>query len=1574
MPIQNIFSESQKLRFLRSLLLGLGLAITPTLILAEDTDVYAPPIDPNFKPSVMFLIDSSESMRFSGETWKPWRFDRLKNPLIDFMRTSGDLNVGLSSFNGNDRGGAIIAPVANLDEDLCPDASCDEITLRSQIQRDSDDAFEWLDSGAVSAFSGATIYGMWANNFGSAGWYLSQPNETVVETADLNMVEAELLPLFVTQEGDKTIVGLRWPEISIGADYRVYNAYIRFGWPGDEFLDVSIGEGLDDIKATISIDNRLNSPPFADITGQRVSDRPYLIDTKPWSFARNPSWDLEIDAEKAVNTSSFHEIFNQVFTPGTAYSGPMTIKLELEPGELADRFNAINLLGVHTRGAQLPKPRFVYSYERLNLVPRPRLSVHRFNRLNIPRGATITKAHMETDTWHNPREFDPANLRIRAEDIGNSLPLNQTNSNLSERTPTDAAEPWNPPRFYLDYSRKHTPNIASLIQEVVNRDDWCSGNALSLLIDGTGSRYAYNHEAGKLKSASIHVSYDPKTVDTSDNCRALVGKGALALQANDSVIEDTDGTLHDGSTTYNSSGATRWLGLQFDDTQLSPGDVISEAHLSLTSLSRSIGRVTFETVVANSSFNEGFDVAGVQSKMTGAPSSRWYTNPLNEGDRVESTNIAPLIQAAINSTDWTRDSTLWIGLRRVGGIQAEFVTSHGASGEGPSLSIIKQVTGSEAASIPLRTVRDEIIEKIETLPATGNTPLVDAFLETAMYMHGKDVLHGRQRGEKISSNNVHRLSNAASYTGVEPFRPMECTEVDSDDAACVTEAIIGAAEYIAPDSSECRPNQIILVTDGDPTPSTAKETTSTEIKSITGISECDASPASQECAVDLARYLSSEETDHHPIKISTIGFEFQSGFLNALAAAGDGKFHSVANSGQMSGALTSISNNLEHDIATTVAPVAAVSQYNRATHRDDLYFALFAPTYGDSLWRGNVKRYGLGVLPGTEKIGVIDANGNAALDQEIDSISTSARSFWSTTADGSDVTKGGTAEQLVTNRNVVTWPYPSEHDEQGSRELVAFNIDNDDVTAADLNVAATERDNVINWMRGIDILDENDNSNVEEARKSMGAAMHTTPVVLNYGTTESPGDSIVFAGTHEGFLHAIDSSSGEELFAFLPHELYNNVGQFYTKQQTRMLHGIDGPISVWGDDKNSDGMIDRFSGEKAWVTFGMRRGGKHYYSIEVTDPNNPVLAWSIDSTKSGFSDLQQTWSKPKHARIKRNESATGELRDVLIFGNGYNTVNDAVVRDHEITHIDSGAVFIVDALTGELIHSIDSSDHTDMIWSIPSDIASIDLDFDGATDLLLFGDLGGNLWRVDMNSATDSEGLVSTSSPTVTLTAELADRSTGASSDSNANLIGDRRFFNTPDVAYMQAPDGRTYLGVVIGSGRRDHPLGTDAVNRLYSLHLDPNVPVTTSIEEVDLFDATETAAVLTDSHKGWFIDLIHSGEKMLGTPVIFNSRVLATTYVPQDTAGSVCEPKIGTGRLYVMDAFTAEGLLEETVEHEVDENDRSRELESGGIPPPISILVSDEDVDKPVALVGMESVEGVTQAPQRVNTYWSEY
>ncbi|HSJ44306.1 MAG TPA: hypothetical protein VK923_06460, partial [Euzebyales bacterium] len=49
---------------------------------------------------------------------------------------------------------------------------------------------------------------------------------------------------------------------------------------------------------------------------------------------------------------------------------------------------------------------------------------------------------------------------------------------------------------------QRTPNLAAVVQEVVNRSGWTSGNNLALIITGTGRRTA---EAFQTAPAVLHI-------------------------------------------------------------------------------------------------------------------------------------------------------------------------------------------------------------------------------------------------------------------------------------------------------------------------------------------------------------------------------------------------------------------------------------------------------------------------------------------------------------------------------------------------------------------------------------------------------------------------------------------------------------------------------------------------------------------------------------------------------------------------------------------------------------------------------------------------------------------------------------------------------------------------------------------------------------------------------------------------------------------------------------------------------------------------------------------------------------
>jgi hypothetical protein len=54
---------------------------------------------------------------------------------------------------------------------------------------------------------------------------------------------------------------------------------------------------------------------------------------------------------------------------------------------------------------------------------------------------------------------------------------------------------------------QRTPNLAAIVQELVNQPGWSSGQALVLLITGTGERVAEAYDGEVAKAPLLHVEY-----------------------------------------------------------------------------------------------------------------------------------------------------------------------------------------------------------------------------------------------------------------------------------------------------------------------------------------------------------------------------------------------------------------------------------------------------------------------------------------------------------------------------------------------------------------------------------------------------------------------------------------------------------------------------------------------------------------------------------------------------------------------------------------------------------------------------------------------------------------------------------------------------------------------------------------------------------------------------------------------------------------------------------------------------------------------------------------------------------
>lgn len=132
----------------------------------------------------------------------------------------------------------------------------------------------------------------------------------------------------------------------------------------------------------------------------------------------------------------------------------------------------------------------------------------RFRGVQIPDGATIVAAWIQFTA--DEAKKGTASLTVAGHDADNAGAFTTASRNLSSRPRTTATVPWGPPPWSAVGARtadQRTPDLSGVVQEIVDRSGWVSGNALAFVITGSGTRTAEPYEGGARRAAVLHIEY-----------------------------------------------------------------------------------------------------------------------------------------------------------------------------------------------------------------------------------------------------------------------------------------------------------------------------------------------------------------------------------------------------------------------------------------------------------------------------------------------------------------------------------------------------------------------------------------------------------------------------------------------------------------------------------------------------------------------------------------------------------------------------------------------------------------------------------------------------------------------------------------------------------------------------------------------------------------------------------------------------------------------------------------------------------------------------------------------------------
>ena len=1173
----------------------------------------------------------------------------------------------------------------------------------------------------------------------------------------------------------------------------------------------------------------------------------------------------------------------------------------------------------------------------------------RYQDINIPRGAVITSAHIRFTSAG--ADNTPTEFLISAEAIGDATEFSSSTNDISSRTLTSTQLVWDSDNNWPNYGETVlTPTLTPIIQEVVDRSDWCGGNNLVIILEAVNAlagseRISFSQEDGNSRAPQLVITYDESTATGCVRDKFIY----QVNQQDENAEERSNGYQSTGSELTFDEDSNEYIGVRFKNINMSQGATILNAYLEFTAYqnaSNSGAKMTIRGVDEDDPNDfSPYPRYYLRNKPKTSASVTWSNIPTWLRNGVyQSPPITNVVQEIINRSGWQRNNEMILVMSDFNSAKRGAYTFNGKPSGATRLVIEFEGNATPGST---STVRQHLIGKVDDLSANGLTPIVDTLYEATLYYGGLNVDYGLQRGTSSVSSAVRRatrVSHRSSYIGQDSVRPTGCTEATLSSNLCRTEFIPAGATYVSPvDDLQCQTNNhIVLLSDG-----AANHNHSVgKIQSLLG-SSCSGS-GGEKCGLDLVKNISDtgDSVIDARVVTHTIGFAANAtanNFLNQIALQSGGGFYQANNSGDLLTVFETILRQVKDVNSTFVSPGVAVNQLNRLSHRDELYFALFKPAEG-TLWPGNLKKY---KISGDQ---VLDKNGLSAVDASTGFFSENSHSYWSPLADGNDVREGGAASRLDLMRNAYYFDDVPANIATTSNTL---SESNSSITTADMGVDALPspsvlRTQVLKWARGVDVKDDDGDGSNTDIRLQMGDPIHSQPVIVNYSAT----DSAIFVATNHGFLHSIDAETGIENFAIIPKELLSNLYEFYRDGSTfNHEYGLDGDL-----------VLRQFNG-KTYLYLGMRRGGNNYYVFDVTLKNEPKLVFTVNGGQGDYANMGQTWSKPIITKVKIGSV----VKNVMIVGGGYDdTQDDKLVRSADSV---GNSVFMIDAENGDLLWSASATggnlNVAQMQYSIPARVSVIDRNNDQLADHMYVADTGGQLFRFDIYNGESTSNLVKGG-----IIADFG----GDTAQTN------RRFYYGPDVSEILLGEEQ-YYAVAIGSGFRAGPLNTQIEDEFYMLkdtgifETDSNgeyVRPSIALNASDLYDATEHLLTSTDSTEraieqsafankdGWIMRLTQGGEKVLSSPLILDYKIFFTTYLPASSSTSLCAPPTGNSRAYLVDLFNANAVTDLNRNGEEDKADRYAELSQTGIAPDTKILI--ESIVKPVVCLGAECVSAVIE------------
>ncbi len=705
------------------------------------------------------------------------------------------------------------------------------------------------------------------------------------------------------------------------------------------------------------------------------------------------------------------------------------------------------------------------------------------------------------------------------------------------------------------------------------------------------------------------------------------------------------------------------------------------------------------------------------------------------------------------------------------------------------------------------------------------------------------------------------------------------------------------------------------------------------------------------------------------------------------AVNGHGEFFSADDPDELVSSLNDVFENLTSRIASGASVSVNGDELNTGT-------ILYQSTYTSGDWLGDVTAYPID--PATGEIKTEESSVKWRASEQLQALN------WDT------------------GRRIVTY--------NGTDDIIPFRYDSlTTAMQADLHSTEATARSMVEYLRGKEI------SGFRSRTKKLGDIVHSAPLLVigdsqdndTDGSVDEDGEEkgIIFAGGNDGMLHAFDATTGIELFAYIPHLVFENLYKLTDAAYTHQFYVDATPFAR---------TITVNSSDKVLLTGALKKGGKGYYCLDITKilyQNSSTFLEAELATPAHADGVDVLWEYPQlNTPLETETDGTDGLDDlgysfsdifivesykadldpgahnwVAIFGNGYDSVNGSAV------------LYIVNAYTGALIKKIDTKVTGNNGLSTP---ALVDFNNDGRVDYAYAGDLKGNLWKFDLTDTDPANWKVAYS---LTDGTPLPLISTGQPITSAPDVM----FHCTENHGYMVLFGTGKFLGetdrsdvskqTIYGIWDTGFPLGdwnetANTLSRITGAKLLEQTQVdfrfygnhylrTLSDETADWAAQNADGSIASGEHLGWYFDLpmdigndgTLDGERVIKDVIIRDGNLIVITFTPDS---SPCTGG-GTSMVMEMDAcdgsrlslpqfdINMDGVIDKNDLIEIPDPDNTGQTiwvpptgkgYDGLLHPPIILTMPNKTVEMKVFSSSAGTTERLFEKAEGGFYYWEEY